>query len=290
MKLEKWLPILISVVLMLVVLHKIDLRSLGEQLANINTALMVVALLLFLPQIALFSWRWQIMISPRMRTGFYDAFGLILASCTMNLFLPSKIGDLSKAFFLKKQKDLPLSYGLNLVVLEKALDLISLGFVTSLGLLAAHNFGREAVAAWIFTGGLTFVIVVGGWLVSKKSSFVAVKELWDRKSLLAQIFALSLVVWFFQVFQFYLMFKAFRSELSLSLIYQWVPYAILAGVLPVSFSGIGVRDSALLYLLKAYEKPEIIAGVGLFMSVRYLLPGIVGLFYLKRYLVEEVKS
>ena len=58
--------------------------------------------------------------------GFGEANRLILVASVLNLVLPSKMGDLAKAWFMRDRGHLPGSLALSLVVFEKACDLLSL--------------------------------------------------------------------------------------------------------------------------------------------------------------------
>ncbi|NIN92189.1 UPF0104 family protein, partial [bacterium] len=56
------------------------------------------------------------------RINLWESATQILAGNTLNIVLPSKMGDMAKAFFLKKSGGLELKKGFFLTVIEKALD------------------------------------------------------------------------------------------------------------------------------------------------------------------------
>ncbi|NEQ17581.1 MAG: UPF0104 family protein, partial [Moorea sp. SIO3E2] len=70
----------------------------------------------------------------------------------------------------------------------------------------------------------------------------------------------------------------FLANLALS------PLAILAGLLPLTFAGVGTRDAALIFFYQRYFPKEEAAALGLLCTSRYLLPAIGGLPFLGQYL------
>jgi hypothetical protein len=70
----------------------------------------------------------------------------------------------------------------------------------------------------------------------------------------------------------------FLTNLALS------PLAILAGLLPLTFAGVGTRDAALIAFYQPYFNAPTAAALGLLCTSRYLLPAIGGLPFLEQYL------
>jgi hypothetical protein len=108
----------------------------------------------------------------------------------------------------------------------------------------------------------------------------------DQKEL-AFIVGLSIFLWFVHLVQFVFFFRALHSAVSVFQIFRLVPLAILVGLVPVTIAGVGTRDSAMIYFFAPYESIPLIVGVGVFASLRYFVPGILGLPFLNRYLVKE---
>jgi len=60
------------------------------------------------------------------------------------------------------------------------------------------------------------------------------------------------------------------------------PLAILAGLLPFTFAGIGTRDAAFIILYQPFFNAPTGAALGLLCTSRYLLPALMGLPFLGR--------
>ncbi len=62
------------------------------------------------------------------------------------------------------------------------------------------------------------------------------------------------------------------------------PLAILAGLLPLTFAGVGTRDAALIVFYQPYFNAPTAAALGLLCTSRYIIPAIAGLPFLGQYL------
>jgi len=73
--------------------------------------------------------------------------------------------------------------------------------------------------------------------------------------------------------------KAVNVSIPVYEILICVPLIILIGSIPVTFLGIGLRESAVLFFFLKYSFPEKLLSLGILYSfVGYLIPMILGLF------------
>src|SRR3546814_1492966 len=72
-----------------------------------------------LPPCLASAWRLDWMAPPQSRPGVWRAFKLIMLACTLNMVLPSKMGDIAKAAFLRPPGERSLKAPLALVVFEQ---------------------------------------------------------------------------------------------------------------------------------------------------------------------------
>jgi uncharacterized membrane protein YbhN (UPF0104 family) len=127
-------------------------------------------------------------------------------------------------------------------------------------------------------------------LPSKMGDIVSIKnEKKGDSSHLLRIAGTSITIWFghlLQIWFFILALKAwtpFLAHLAIS------PLAILAGLLPLTFAGVGTRDAALIAFYQPYLYASTAAALGLLCTSRYLLPAIGGLPFLGQYLTAVKK-
>src|SRR5205085_9916362 len=98
------------------------------------------------------SWRLQQLMPRSGQLGFGEANRLILVASVLNLVLPSKMGDIAKAYFMRDRGQLPGSLALSLVVFEKACDMLSLLLWCAFGLFF---YPAKDALFWTMTAGVS---------------------------------------------------------------------------------------------------------------------------------------
>jgi len=305
---KKLLSLLLSLIILAVIYWKIDFHGLIMVIRNCNGWLMTISLGMVVPLTLLTAIRLQQLMPHGARLGFGEANRLILVASVMNIILPMKMGDIAKAYFLKNQAHLDGSYSLSLVIFEKACDMISLLLWCAFGLIL---YPKKDLFFWVMTGSVILGLITCLLLFSSRKFTqicFALMELlvpkrfrskleklhsswdemhdffWSDKIQLFKIAGTSVFIWFLHLLQiwfFILTLKAwtpFLANLALA------PLAILAGLLPLTFAGIGTRDAALIVLYHPFFNAPTAAALGLLCTLRYLLPAIFGLPFLGKYL------
>jgi hypothetical protein len=269
---------------------------------------MAISLGMVVPLTLFTSWRLQQLMPSASRLGFLEANRLILAASVLNMVLPSKMGDIAKAYFMKQRGHLGGTLSLSLVIFEKACDMLSLLLWCVFGLLV---YPQKTWLFWVMTGFVGVGLVMGILLLaSKKFAYffflvarkIAPRKLslklekmqaswgemhdyfWRDRVQLIKITGTSIFIWFLHLLQiwfFILALKAwtpFLANLALS------PLAILAGLLPLTFAGVGTRDAALVLFYQPYFDGATAAALGVLCTSRYVLPAIGGLPFLGQFL------
>lgn len=315
---KRLLSILVSLVILLFIYWKIDFAGLIQVFRNSNPGWMVISLGMVIPITLLTAWRLQQLIpsapsaSPASTASpllsFPEANRLILAASSLNMVLPSKMGDIAKAYFMQDRGHLTGSLALSLVVFEKTCDMLSLLLWCVFGLLL---YPQKDWLFWLMTLSVTLGLLLGVAILSLPrfaQSFFALlqaiapqklkaklgkmsyawKEMhdyfWRDRQHLAKIAVTSVVIWFLHLLQIWFFILAlnayapFLANLALS------PLAILAGLLPLTFAGVGTRDAALILFYQPYFSAATAAALGVLCTSRYFLPAIGGLPFLGQYL------
>ncbi|MEG4503165.1 lysylphosphatidylglycerol synthase transmembrane domain-containing protein [Microcoleus sp. F6_B4] len=307
----KIISLIVSLLILVAIYWKIDLHELIKVFKNCQGGWMVVSLGMVVPLTMLTSWRLQ-QLMPRGQTlGFGEANRLILASSVLNMLLPSKMGDIAKAYFMKQRGHLDGSLSLSLVVFEKACDLLSLLLWCAFGLII---YPAKDWLFWLMTSSVAFGLLAGILLLSSSKiaeifftnavkiapSKIAPKleslqvswlemqnYFWSDKAQLAKITIVSISIWLLHLLQIWLFILAlgawtpFLANLALS------PLAILAGLLPLTFAGVGTRDAALIFFYQPYFDAPTSAALALLCTSRYLLPALGGLPFLGEFLLKD---
>ncbi len=366
---KKLVSLVVSLGILALIYWKLDqqgqLAQLGQIFLNCDPLWMILSLGMVVPLTLFTAWRLQQLMpsaassvsssssssSPNDKEAnegtdgrtltFGEANKLILVASVLNLILPSTMGDIAKAWFMKDRGHLPGSLALSLVVFEKACDMLSLllwcvfgmiwlGFATIKGTSGfspvdvAQNLGATGQwLPWALTKGVmlyflglasvTSMLFLGLLLLGSEKFarffFASVARFapkkigekfaklgaswsemhayfWASKARLAKVALTSVFIWFLhllQIWMFILALKAwapFMANLALS------PLAILAGLLPLTFAGVGTRDAALVIFYAPYFAAPTGAALGILCTARYLLPAMGGLPFIGQYLPQ----
>jgi uncharacterized protein (TIRG00374 family) len=305
---KRLISIIVSLSILAIIYSKIDFPRLVQVFQNSNGWWMAISLGMVVPLTMLTAWRLQQLIPTNTHLGFGEANRLILAASVLNMVLPSKMGDIAKAYFMSERGHLSGSLSLSLVVFEKACDMLSLLVWCAFGLLL---YPQKDLLFWVMTFSVALGLIAGVLLLSSRKCaqlfFVIARSIlpkkfrpkieklryswgemhdyfWSDKRQLLKIISTSVVIWFghlLQIWFFILALNAwtpFLANLALS------PLAILAGLLPLTFAGVGTRDAALIAFYEPYFSAATAAALGWLCTSRYFLPALGGLPFLGQYL------
>jgi uncharacterized protein (TIRG00374 family) len=305
---KRLVSIAVSVLILSIIYSKIDLQGLIDVFKNCDRRFMLVSLAMVFPLTMFTAWRLQQLMPRGTYLKFGEANRLILAASVLNMVLPSKMGDIAKAYFMKDRGHLTGSLALSLVIFEKACDLLSLLLWCVFGLLL---YPQKDILFWTMTAGILIGLILGililaspgfanfFFLLFAKIAPKKIKEklfklqtswgemqsyFWSDQKQFLKISLTSIFIWFLHLLQiwfFILALKAwvpFMTNLALS------PLAILAGLLPLTFAGVGTRDAALVLFYQPYFAATTAAALGLLCTSRYFLPALGGLPFLSQYL------
>ncbi len=299
----------VSAAILAALYWRIDFSALAEILSRVEMLPFAVSMALIVIILVIAAARLLTIVPPATRAAvsFSEAVSLIFAASALNIVLPSKLGDLAKGVFMQRQGHCRGSLALAIVLFEKFADLIGL---LAVGLIALLLLGGKTALHWSFVGVIAGALGVGVWLLAHPRPIVMmlgmVRKFGGRRiAAHAETFAdawaemhgyfwrrgawvgpvgLSLFLWCLHLAQIWLLAAALGLDIPTLPFAALVPVAILAGLLPLTFAGIGTRDVALVLLLAPYAEAPALAALGVLTVTRYLLPSLLGLPLLPKYL------
>jgi uncharacterized membrane protein YbhN (UPF0104 family) len=288
------LPAGVSAAVLTAIYWRLDWSEFAGAVAAAQWGWLTAGLLLVVPTTLIAAWRFTLLV-PGGAVRLAESLKLTLAASVLNLALPSKMGDLTKAWFASRRGYMSAGGAVGVVLFEKAADLMALIALCLAGVLAA----RRSAPGWasvVLGPALAAGVAV---MVSRRLSsavhgrapaaFGRLIEAWgsvqarmagDRRLALA-IAGLSLTAWLLHLVQIWLFARALAASPPLTATLAPAALAILAGLVPVTLAGIGTRDAALVYLFRDYLTPEGGAALGLLCTLRYLMPAVAGLAILR---------
>ncbi len=290
-----------------IIFLSIDRAAFARAFADLHAGWFALSLLLFVPQSLLAAFRWVLVARVSARLPLVEALRMLMAGNTLNLVLPTKMGDLVRGWWLHRVGGISLSRGVNVVVFEKLADLGALALMVPLGVAVTGAGDAVATSGLLVAGAVVTGVVlvyttpihrlVPGWiggpfarpLARIRTLLVDTREmarsLVRARGRFAAILALTVLLWLLHVAQFIAFFRAVRSDVAPAVVFARVPLAILVGLVPVTIAGLGTRDATLILLMKPFVDPGRTAAVAVLSFLRYLVPGLAGLPWLSRYIL-----
>lgn len=301
---KRLISLVVSLGILAVLYWKIDFGKVVPVFAQASLPWLVASLGMVIPLTLLTSGRLCQLMPRAHRLPFLEANRLILLASVLNLVLPSKMGDMAKSVFMADRGHLRGSLALALVVFEKACDMLSLLVWCVFGLLLYPSKDALfwAMTAAVVGGFLGLALLLGsttfarlcfglgerfapgkikGKIAALHASWIEMHGyFWQDKAQLARIAANSLFIWFLHLVQIWMFTIALNQHVPFLANLALSPLAILAGLLPLTFAGVGTRDAALVFFYGPYMAPAAGAALGVLCTLRYVLPALLGLPFL----------
>jgi len=300
--LGKWGAMAFSLGLLGFIYSRLDLRSFADRILNADPLWLGIAFLCFGPQILVTTLRWRVMVQSLAPIDTSRALRMVMAAKALNALVPSKVGEMSKAYFLRKETGAGVRVGFPAVLLEKILDLGGLCCWMLLGIFLAPEIQEPmiigaSIGMGVLAGGAASIVLPHLGLGLKERFRGRIGEImcgwaeltrsWmERPGRLMSIFSLSVSLWGLHMLQIYLFFPVLRQSMEVSIALAYIPLSLLAGLLPITLAGMGTRDAALILLFSQWADAPTMAGVGLLCTMRYWSDTLMGIPFLHAYTAQ----
>ena len=301
---KRLIGIAVSALILWLIWRRIDAHALEEAVRTCNPQWLLVALACVVPLNLVMAWRFRLL--ARSTISLWDALRLILSASTLNLVLPSKMGDLAKGWALAQRHGTNGHVAFGIVLLEKTLDLASLLLwgVTALVWIAGNN-----PWLWAASGAAAGCLLLLLLLIAPFPAAALMRQLsghlpprfgrelcdfagqwqeltgwfWADWQRAAGVIAMSVLLWAGHLTQFWLLAHALSARIPFIDNMAFATLSILVGLIPFTLGGIGTRDAAIIFFYRAWLWPNQGALLGVLATVRYLIPAIAGLPFLHDY-------
>ena len=276
---KKWLAI-IGIVLLAFILWNLDVGKIGSILLGISVPLFVAGIVLDLTSALLKAKKWQLLVNVEGRVlSFVKAVEYFLIGFFLSVLTPGRVGDLARALYLKRETN-SLGGALSTVIIDRLIDVVmlfALGFVAIVSFTAI--FGKEIIPLELLALGAIALVVVG--LVMLKRNFIrmflkpffnifvpekfkgALKMTFDefysffgklraRPGRVGAASGIGLVTWIMAFASSYFFILALGINIPFYFVALIVPIVMLLDLLPITISGFGTREAALIFLFGLY--------------------------------------
>jgi len=264
-----------GLILFVLILSRMDLGEIFQNIKNINFSYILLAIIITFPIILSKSLCWNYIKKQQgIKYKLKDSILMHLSSIYVGLITPGKIGELSKALYLKKDG---YSMGKSLVsgILDRISDFVFLLFFIFFGSLFFLVILQKQILFLIF--GIILAIIVflifskiglTKWFINKLFNKLVPKKYQKTWKLNFQdfindlknyklkhyliIFLITTFSWVFYYIQMFILAKGLGINIPILYLAISVTIAGLITLIPISISGIGTRDAALLILFAPF--------------------------------------
>jgi uncharacterized membrane protein YbhN (UPF0104 family) len=292
------LRMVISLGLLAFLLARVGLRETWESLQGANIGYLWAVFLLYLSSILLRSYRWRIFLNAQgVRASLPKLISLYLIGVFFNLVLPSGFGgDVVRVYELSQYSSRTAS-SITTVFMDRLSGFLALFAMATSALAFSYRLVPPEVGATIILIFLTSLVGTGAlfsrslWrrlkglpLLSSLAQRGGVKELYLSAQIyslvpLLQAISLSLAFNILLMIMNYLAALSFGVRISFLYFLLFIPIISLLLALPISLSGLGVREGAYVYLFSRVGVPPSSAlAISLSIYAVTVATGLIGAF------------
>ncbi len=263
---------LIGLLLLGVLFWQLDIPVLIQVFKRTDKGLLVMAIMLNLPAVLCKSLRWQgLMYSQQIHYPVKKAFLAYFGSIFIGFLTPGRLGEFVKAIHVNQDCQVPLEQAFSSVLADRLFDLYLLLFVGGMALLSISpdNVALAGLIGLLLFLTLPLILFLhkttfsylqhtavkfgtvgqkmlgsGGWLTEMRGGLKQVT--WGWMGIAVCLTLLAYIIFFSQG---YLLALALNLQAGFVLISFAVALGSLVTLLPISISGLGTRETAIVVYL-----------------------------------------
>jgi uncharacterized protein (TIRG00374 family) len=285
----------ISILLLYLSLHSIDLGTLGARLSRLESGWIVLALLLLTVQVVLLAVRWRnISAACGANLPFILALQISFIATFFNQVLPSTVGGDGMRIWLFARKGAGWASAIYSVLLDRIAGVLVLALIVIACLPFTFSLIHDPIAravplvigVGVITGTLVFVLIgryfrqlFDRWRLTRHLAAASriSAALCSSHRDAAIVFACSVAIHLITAAAAWCCAKAIASPVSFAQILFLLPPVLLIATLPVSIAGWGVRESSFMF---AFAHAGLAQSDGLAISILFgaasFIVGLVG--------------
>jgi glycosyltransferase 2 family protein len=290
------LKLAVSSLSLYLVFSKVDVRDFVLMLAKIGPLFFLVAALPYILAQVLSTWRWKLLLPEHFRFG--RLFSLYMIGSFFNSFLPGVIGgDAIKAYYLNKDAK-KISLTLASVFMDRYFGYASLMIIGISAFPFAYGYFGPTAYRWIMPGIFVAFVAASFLFFGLKMGkrFNSVAEIYEyfgklksRQDVIVKAVLLSFVVQLLNFVMVIILALAMGENIPLIALFVFLPIIITVTTIPISVSGLGVREGSFVLLLGLINvRPEVATSLSLSWFLTNFLGGLPGLVAYIRH--KEIKA
>ena len=295
------LKIIVTTVLLALIIWKVGWVEVREAFLQIDPKDLLIPITIAILFIVIKIFRWLILAKQGDNSlSFSTATSSLLMGMGIGLVTPGRIGEVSRALYISGGNRLEL---LGLAVSDKLFDLIVIVFLSLIGSFFLLDVRLFSFLVILSLASLAFFYnsTARNILIEKSLRILPFRGKFSQVAagfgkLTPRLVTISLGLTFaaqlINLLEYHYLVEALGYTISPESILISVPLIILASVLPISISGMGVREGVAVFLLSSFGIPDSVAvntSLMLF-ALTNLSPSLIGIFLILKYKISLTKS
>jgi uncharacterized protein (TIRG00374 family) len=283
-----WLGMAISAVFVYLALRGLDLAQVWAYIQEANYWWLIPGVAIYFFGVWARTWRWHYMLRALKPIPLRRLFPVVCIGYMGNNIYPARIGEVLRAYVLRRKEDISVSASLATILVERIFDGVVMLLFVFVGLPLAPNIPGDwrqfvIVFSLLFFGALAvfFVVaarprlaqVVYNWIIDHlvperfreplrgfADRFMEGLYFLRSGRDVAMIFVTSLVIWLAETGKYWFVMHAFPFEVSFFVLMLMNGVVNLATTVPSAPGYIGTFDEPGIEILKAFGVNQDIAG------------------------------
>lgn len=249
------LKLAVSSGMLYLILSKTGVERVLSVIKTVNPFIFIAVILIYVSALYIASIRWRLLLPEEFKNK--KLFSFYLIGSFFNTFLPGMVGgDAVKTYYLYKEINKG-SLSFASVFMDRYLGFIAIMTIGVVAFAAGFKYIKGSLIEWllpaIVLSFLTGSLVIFRFRLGKRIRAIA--EFYEyfykyskQKTLLIKALMLSFVVQAMSIISIYLISLGLGQHIPFAYFFIFFPIIITVATLPISISGIGLREGAFVLL------------------------------------------
>ena len=280
------LKLVVSSSLLYFVLSNTGVEKVFAIIKTINPLAFIGVIFIYIASIYVSSIRWRLLLPEEFKGK--RLFSFYLIGSFFNTFLPGIVGgDAVKTYYLYKETNKG-SLSFASVFMDRYIGFISLMTIALISFAAGFEYVKGSLIEWLLPT-IVFSFLFGSFAIFRLRLGKGIKALSEfygyfseyssQKALLIKTLMLSCAIQVMSILSMYIIALGLGQHIYLSYFFIFFPIIITISTLPISISGIGLREGAFVLLFgMAGVKPEMATAMSFAWFLSIASGGLAGLF------------
>lgn len=299
-----FLPIIFTLLILYVAVMQLDWHALLGAFQQTDVEYVLLALITWGALVLLKAFKWQCIVAAlNGKISILESLNILFIALFVSIITPGRLGDFVRAIYLKDR--LPLGKGILAVIVDRAMDVISLLIFSGIGLImltrasGVEFISPELVAVLILASFVSLIVLLNRRVAKKLFQWTQhflpdkIKELLEKhghtfydaiplfRTNIVQIFlaiVTSTLAWILSISFGWFLMLALNLPLEWSAALAVVPILALIEIIPIGILGIGAREIGAVIIMGAFgvSPEDAIAFSLLFFALGYIPSFVIG--------------